>query len=57
MTSAQRFEEILELALSDDAILGLILYGSRAADMFVRDDSDWDLWLIVGDEVFTDYEA
>jgi len=29
----------------------VILYGSRAAGMFVRDDSDWDVWL------FRDIEA
>ena len=57
MTPAARFEELLEIARGDDAILRLILYGSRAAGMFVREDSDWDVWLIIRDDAFADYEA
>ena len=33
---------------------GVILYGSRAAGMFVREDSDWDVWLIVRVGAFAD---
>ena len=25
--------------------------------MFLRGESDWDVWLIVRDDVFADYEA
>ena len=47
MTPEAQFEELLETARADESILGLILYGSRAAGTFVRDDSDWDVWLII----------
>ena len=56
MTPEARFDELLETARADESILGLILYGSRAAGMFVRDDSDWDVWLIVRVGAFADYE-
>ena len=55
MTPEARFEELLQTARADESILGLILYGSRAAGMFVRDDSDWDVWLIVRVGAFADY--
>ena len=42
MTLDQQFEEIVGTARSGDAIVGLILYASRAAGMFVREDSDWE---------------
>ena len=38
MTPEAQFEELLETARADESILGVILYGSRAAGMFVRDD-------------------
>ena len=56
MTPEARFDELLETARADESILGLILYGSRAAGMFVREDSDWDVWLIVRVGAFADYE-
>jgi predicted nucleotidyltransferase len=56
MTPEARFDELLETAQADESILGLILYGSRAAGMFVREDSDWDVWLIVRVGAFADYE-
>jgi predicted nucleotidyltransferase len=56
MSPAERFEELVETARADSAILGLILYGSRAAGMFVRDDSDWDVWLIIRVGAFAEYE-
>jgi predicted nucleotidyltransferase len=56
MTPEERFDELLQTARADESILGLILYGSRAAGMFVRDDSDWDVWLIVRVGAFADYE-
>ena len=56
MTPEARFDELLQTARADESILGLILYGSRAADMFVYEDSDWDVWLIVRVGAFADYE-
>jgi hypothetical protein len=57
VTAPTEFGEVCGLARSDAAILGLIFYGSRAADLFVRDDSDWDVWLIISDGEFAEYEA
>jgi len=56
MTPEARFDELLETARADESVLGLILYGSRAASMFVRDDSDWDVWLIIRVGAFAEYE-
>lgn len=53
----EHFDDLVETAHSDDAILGLILYGSRGAGAFVREESDWDVWLTVRDDVLTEYEA
>ena len=36
MTPKARFEALLETARNDESILGLILYGSSAAGMFVQ---------------------
>lgn len=44
------YEDIVELARTDEAILGLVLTGSRATGLGVTDDSDWDVRLIVRDE-------
>ncbi len=57
MTPEARFEELLATARADESILGVILYGSRAAGMFVREDSDWDVWLIIRVGAFAEYEA
>ena len=56
MTPEARFDELLQTARADESILGVILYGSRAAGLFVREDSDWDVWLIVRVGAFADYE-
>src|SRR5438046_305592 len=56
MTPEARFEELLQTARDDESILGVILYGSRAAGLFVREDSDWDVWLIVRVGAFANYE-
>jgi len=56
MTPGARFDELLQTARADESILRLILYGSRAADTFVYEDSDWDVWLIVRVGAFADYE-
>ena len=37
MTPEARFDELQQTSRADESILGLILYGSRAADMFVRE--------------------
>jgi predicted nucleotidyltransferase len=55
-TPEDRFDELIATARVDESILGLILYGSRAAGIFVRDDSDWDVWLIIRVGAYADYE-
>jgi hypothetical protein len=51
------YEALVDLARSDPGILGLILTGSRARDMFVMDQSDWDVRLVVHDEARDDYRS
>jgi hypothetical protein len=38
-------------------VLGLVLTGSRGAGTLVRDDSDWDVRLVVRDEVVDEYRS
>jgi hypothetical protein len=51
------YDELMDLARSDDAVLGLVLTGSRGTDMFVTDQSDWDVRLVVRDDVRDEYRA
>jgi predicted nucleotidyltransferase len=51
------YEELVELARRDDGILGLILTGSRGRGFAVTDESDWDVRLIVRDELRESYRA
>ena len=51
------YDELVDLARSDDAVVGLVLTGSRGNDMFVTDESDWDVRLVVRDEVRDEYRA
>lgn len=50
MTAPGTFEELVELAQADRRIVGLVLTGSRGHGQLVRDDSDWDVRLVVRDE-------
>ena len=51
------YEELVELAQRDEGILGLILTGSRGRGFAVTDESDWDVRLIVRDELRDAYRA
>jgi predicted nucleotidyltransferase len=51
------FEELVELARAEDGVLGLVLTGSRAHGRFVTDESDWDVRLVVRDELVDEYRA
>ena len=51
------YDELVELGRDDDAIVGLILTGSRGRGYAVTDDADWDVRLVVHDEVADDYRA
>jgi hypothetical protein len=51
------YDELVELGRDDDAIVGLILTGSRGRGYAVTDDADWDVRLVVHDEVADDYRT
>ena len=37
------YERLVERAQQDEAIVGLVLTGSRGRDAFIREASDWDV--------------
>lgn len=45
--SGRLYGELLQRAMADDNVLGLILTGSRGAGIFVTDRSDFDVYLIL----------
>jgi hypothetical protein len=51
------YEELVALARDDQNVLGLVLTGSRGAGTLVRDDSDWDVRIVVRDDVVDDYRS
>jgi hypothetical protein len=51
------YEELVEVARSDKGVLGLLLTGSRGPDLLVTDESDWDVRLVVRDELHDEYRA
>jgi len=57
MDSAQAYDELVETARRDENIVGLVLTGSRGRGFAVTEESDWDVRLVVCDEVVDDYRA
>ncbi len=57
MDSARTYDELVEIAREDDDIIGLVLTGSRGRGFAVTNDSDWDVRLVVRDEVVDEYRA
>jgi hypothetical protein len=51
------FDELVEMARADDAVVGLVLTGSRGRGYAVSDDADWDVRLVVRDDVADDYRS
>jgi len=51
------YEQLVELARRDAGIVGLILTGSRGREFAVGDESDWDVRLVVRDELRDAYRA
>jgi predicted nucleotidyltransferase len=51
----QVFAELVEVARHDDGVVGLVLTGSRGSGFAVTDASDWDVRLVVRDEVRDEY--
>jgi hypothetical protein len=49
------YDELVEAVRTDGGVLGLVLTGSRGSGAFVTDESDWDVRLVVRDEVRDDY--
>ena len=50
MKGESDYRRLVERAEADDDVLGLVLTGSRGRGPFARDDSDWDVRLVVRDE-------
>jgi predicted nucleotidyltransferase len=44
---ADELDALLSEARADDNILGVVVFGSRGKGAFVRDESDWDVFVIV----------
>jgi hypothetical protein len=44
------YEELLEVVRADEAVLGLVLTGSRGRGFAVAEDADWDVRLVVRDD-------
>jgi predicted nucleotidyltransferase len=55
MRGAVTYDELVELSKRDDGIIGLVLTGSRGRGFAVTDDSDWDVRLVVRDDVRDEY--
>ena len=51
------YDELVEIARTDDAIVGLVLTGSRGRGYAVTDGADWDVRLVVRDDIADDYRA
>lgn len=51
------YEELVELAERDDAIVGLVLTGSRGRGFAMVEGSDWDVRLVVRDDVRDEYRS
>ncbi|MFI9823574.1 hypothetical protein ACIHFC_24370 [Streptomyces sp. NPDC052013] len=56
MTARQplTYDALVELALADPAVVGLVLKGSRAHDGMVTPHSDHDLYVVVADDATTE---
>jgi hypothetical protein len=55
--AARRYDDLVETARRDENVLGLVLTGSRGAAFGVTDTSDWDVRLVVRDDVRDEYRA
>jgi hypothetical protein len=55
--ASSEYDNLLERARSDARVVGLVLTGSRGRDAFVRAESDWDVRLVVRDDVVEECAA
>jgi len=52
------FSALVDELTADDDVIGLILAGSRGRGVYVRDESDWDLYVVLRDGAsLDDYAA
>lgn len=51
------YDDLVELAGRDENVLGLVLTGSRATGLGVVEGSDWDVRLVVRDDVRNEYRS
>jgi hypothetical protein len=51
------FDELVQIARRDEAIVGLVHTGSRGRGFAVTDESDWDVRLIVRDDARDEYRS
>ncbi len=57
MDAEREYAELVEAARHDGNVVGLVLTGSRGSGFSVRNDSDWDVRLVVRDEAREEYRA
>lgn len=57
MGAADAYAALVERAREDPAVVGLVLTGSRGRGFKVRDDSDFDVRLVVADDAYDDCAA
>jgi predicted nucleotidyltransferase len=51
------FSALVDELTADDDVIGLILAGSRGRGMYVREESDWDLYVVLRDGASLDEYA
>jgi predicted nucleotidyltransferase len=51
------FSALVDELTADDGVIGLILAGSRGRGVYVRDESDWDLYVVLRDGTSLDEYA
>jgi hypothetical protein len=56
LMSETRYDQLVDAARADERVLGLILTGSRGRGVFVREDSDWDVRLVVSGDARSECE-
>jgi len=54
--SETRYEQLVDAARADERVLGLVLTGSCGRGVFVREDSDWDVRLVVSGDALSGCE-
>jgi len=53
----EEFRALVDELTADDDVIGLILGGSRGRGVYVREESDWDLYVVLRDGALLDEYA